>query len=125
MPDIQQRGNGMARARTTTLAPTRETLIQDLNKIIADAEQFLKEAGAEGSEQAQALRAKVQDSLGLAKQRVLDLEESLAETGRAAKERTREAVHAADNYVHQHPWQTLGLVAGVGVLLGLLLNRQQ
>ena len=115
----------MARAKATTLADARETLIEDLNRIIADAEQFLKTAGAEGNEQAQLLRAKVQESLGLAKQRLVELEESLLETGRQATQRTRVAAQAADTYVHEHPWQTIGLVAGAGILIGLLLNRQQ
>ena len=115
----------MARVKAMTLAAARDTLIDDLNKIIADAEQFLKTAGAEGNEQAQAMRTKVQESLNLAKERLLDLEESLIETGKLAKKKTRVAAEAADNYVHQHPWQTIGLVAGAGVLIGLLLNRQQ
>jgi ElaB/YqjD/DUF883 family membrane-anchored ribosome-binding protein len=115
----------MAKAKVVTLAAARETLIDDLNKIIADAEQFLKAAGAEGNEQAQAIRVKVQESLGLAKQRLLDLEESLIETGREAKQKTRVAAAVADNYVHQHPWQTIGIIAGAGILIGLLLNRQQ
>jgi ElaB/YqjD/DUF883 family membrane-anchored ribosome-binding protein len=120
----------MARAKTTTsaaerLAAERETLIADLNQIIVDAEQFLKTVGAEGNEQVQIMRAKVQESLGLARQRLLDLEASLIETGRAAKKKTRVAAQAADVYVHEHPWQTIGLVAGAGILIGLLLNRQQ
>jgi ElaB/YqjD/DUF883 family membrane-anchored ribosome-binding protein len=115
----------MARAKASSLASARETLIQYFNKIIADAEQFLRTAGAEGNEQAQLMRARVQESLDLAKQRLLDLEESLLESGRAAKQKTRVAAQVADNYVHTHPWQTIGLVAGAGILIGLLLNRQQ
>ncbi len=115
----------MARAKAVTLATARATLIDDLNKIIADAEQFLRTAGAEGNEQAQVLRIKVQESLDLAKQRLLELEESLIETGKAANKKTRAAAQTADNYVHEHPWQTIGLVAGAGILIGLLLNRQQ
>ena len=119
----------MARAKATTVAERltaeRETLIDDLNKIIVDAEQFLKTVGAEGNEQAQIMRAKVQESLALARQRLLDLEDSLIETGKLAKERTRVAAQVADTYVHEHPWQTIGLVAGAGILIGLLLNRQQ
>lgn len=115
----------MARAKAITLAAARDTLIDDLNKIIADAEQFLKTAGAEGNEQALAMRAKVQESLELAKARLLELEETLIETGKEAKRRTLVAADVADSYVHQHPWQTIGLVAGAGILIGLLLNRQQ
>ena len=29
-----------------------------------------------------------------------------------------------DDYVHDHPWQAVGVAAGVGLLIGLLLNRK-
>ncbi|HSB94983.1 MAG TPA: DUF883 family protein [Spongiibacteraceae bacterium] len=104
----------MARAKVLT---TRETLIADLNKIIVDAEHLLKAAGDEGGEQAKIFREKVATSLSLAKERLFELEEALAE-------RTKVAVQAADSYVQQHPWQTVGLVGGAGILIGLLLNRR-
>ncbi|WP_459618548.1 ElaB/YgaM/YqjD family protein [Bordetella sp. 2513F-2] len=34
-----------------------------------------------------------------------------------------EAVACAETYVQQRPWQALGVAAGIGVLLGLALNR--
>lgn len=111
----------MARAK----AASRDTLIKDLNNIIAEAEELLKTASDEGGEQTKAFSAKIQASLGLAKERLLDLEDTLIETTRAATEKTKVAAQVADNYVHEHPWQTVGLVAGLGVLVGLLLNRHQ
>jgi len=104
----------MARAKVIT---TRETLIADINKIIVDAEHLLKSVGDEGGEQAKIFREKVQTSLSLAKERLLELEEALTE-------KTKVAVQATDSYVQQHPWQTIGLVGGAGILLGLLLNRR-
>lgn len=112
----------MAKAKVPA---SRETLIKDLNNIIAEAEQLLKSASEEGGDQAKAFGAKVQESLDLARERLLELEDTLIETTRAATEKTKAAAQAADNYVHEHPWQTVGLVAGVGILLGLLLNRRQ
>jgi len=104
----------MARAKVLT---TREVLLADLNKIIVDAEHLLKSAGDEGGEQARVFREKVEQSLTLAKERLVDLEEALTE-------KTKVAVRAADSYVHEHPWQTVGLVGGAGILLGLMLNRR-
>lgn len=112
----------MARAKTTA---TRESLIKDLNNIIAEAEQLLKSASEDGADEAKAFKAKVQDSLNLAKERLVDLEESILETTRAAAERTKVVAQSADGYVREHPWQTIGIVAGIGVVVGLLLNRQQ
>jgi ElaB/YqjD/DUF883 family membrane-anchored ribosome-binding protein len=35
----------------------------------------------------------------------------------------KKAVRATDNCVHEHPWASIGIAAGVGVLVGLLINR--
>lgn len=32
-------------------------------------------------------------------------------------------VRATDGYVHDHPWRAMGVAGGVGLLIGLLLNR--
>jgi ElaB/YqjD/DUF883 family membrane-anchored ribosome-binding protein len=34
------------------------------------------------------------------------------------------AVEAADDYVHTHPWPVIGMAAGVGLLIGLLISRR-
>ena len=33
-------------------------------------------------------------------------------------------LRATDDYVHEHPWASIGIAAGVGVLVGLLINRK-
>ena len=43
-----------------------------------------------------------------------------AQFGRAA----REAVDKATSYVKENPWQSLGIVAAVGVIVGMLLRRR-
>ena len=37
---------------------------------------------------------------------------------------TGEAVRATDDYVHENPWQSVGVAAGVAFLLGLLVSRR-
>ena len=39
-------------------------------------------------------------------------------------ERTRECVRSTDLYVRDNPWQAVGIAAGVGVILGLLMARR-
>jgi ElaB/YqjD/DUF883 family membrane-anchored ribosome-binding protein len=104
----------MPKVKTLT---SYENLLSDLNRIIVDAESLLKSAAAEGGAEAKAFREKVEANLVLAKQRLFELEETLAE-------KTRVVTQSATGYVHEHPWQTVGLVAGAGILLGLLLNRR-
>lgn len=35
--------------------------------------------------------------------------------------RTREAAETTDQYVHENPWKVVGIAAGLGFVLGLLL----
>jgi len=50
--------------------------------------------------------------------------EALAEIQAAVSERTRECVEATDNYVRENPWQAVGMAAGAGLILGLLMSRR-
>ena len=34
------------------------------------------------------------------------------------------AGHATDEFVHENPWKSVGIAAGVGLLLGLLVSRR-
>jgi ElaB/YqjD/DUF883 family membrane-anchored ribosome-binding protein len=38
-------------------------------------------------------------------------------------ENSKKAAHATDDFVHEYPWVSIGIAAGVGVLAGLLINR--
>jgi ElaB/YqjD/DUF883 family membrane-anchored ribosome-binding protein len=39
-------------------------------------------------------------------------------------DRVRDGALAADHYVHDHPWQSIGIGAAVGVVVGVLLARR-
>jgi ElaB/YqjD/DUF883 family membrane-anchored ribosome-binding protein len=39
------------------------------------------------------------------------------------KQRVKEGAHAVDGAVHAHPYATLAIGAGVGLLVGMLLRR--
>jgi ElaB/YqjD/DUF883 family membrane-anchored ribosome-binding protein len=99
----------------------RDKLLQDFNEVVADTEQLLKSVASAGGEKTQALRANVEQSLKVAKERLHKLEDT-------AVERTRAAAKATDQYVHVHPWESIGIAAGiagvVGIVVGLLLNRR-
>ena len=42
----------------------------------------------------------------------------------ALRERTREVAKATDHYVHEHPWKAIGVAAGIGLLVGMLIGRR-
>ena len=106
---------------TPTPHAVREKLMQDFNTVVADTEQLLKAVGTAGGEKSHTLRANLEQNLHQARERLADLEANAAEKVRAR-------ARATDEYIHSHPWQSVGIVAAlsaiVGIVLGLLLNRR-
>ena len=104
-----------------TMDVTREKLLRDFHLVVADTEELLKSAAAAGGDKAHAWRGQVEQNLKAAKEKLVQLEHE-------AVEKARVKAREADTYVHQNPWQSIGVAAGVGVLaglaLGLLLNRK-
>jgi ElaB/YqjD/DUF883 family membrane-anchored ribosome-binding protein len=99
----------------------KHKLLADFNAVVTEADQFLKLVANEGGDKADALRSKVERNLNAAKDRLRNLED-------AVLEKTRETARATDEYVHENPWQTIGVAAGLsalfGVAIGLLLYRR-
>jgi ElaB/YqjD/DUF883 family membrane-anchored ribosome-binding protein len=96
---------------------TREKLIADFKVVLADAEELLKATAAQTGDKAVEMREKVTEHLKRAKFRLQEEQEKMLT-------RTKEAAGAADDYVHDNPWQAVGVAAGVGFLLGLLIGRR-
>lgn len=94
---------------------TREQLVSDLKVVIADAEALLKASADHGGEKVAALRSKAEASLN-------SMKAKLGETEHKMVEKTKAAAHATDEYVHDNPWKSIGVAAGVGLAIGLLLR---
>jgi ElaB/YqjD/DUF883 family membrane-anchored ribosome-binding protein len=98
-------------------AAHREKLMTDLRTVISDAEEVLKVTADQASAGAAELRVRMQERLTQAKHRLHDMQEH-------AVARAKAAGHAADDYVHDHPWKAIGAAAGVGLIIGLLIGRR-
>lgn len=94
-----------------------DKLMKDLRLVMMDAEELLKATAGQAGEKVASARARAEDSIRAAR-------EALAEAGEAAVERGREAAESADEYVHEHPWTAIGIAAGVGLVIGLMLSRK-
>jgi ElaB/YqjD/DUF883 family membrane-anchored ribosome-binding protein len=94
-----------------------EQLVDDLTTVVRDAENLLRATAQQTGEKLGEARARAEESVRLAKER-------LAEVEQEALERARELAGEADEYVRGNPWAAVGIAAGVGVMLGLLLSRR-
>ncbi|MGH8641372.1 MAG: DUF883 family protein [Burkholderiales bacterium] len=98
-------------------AVTKEKLAEDLKIVISDAEELLRATAGQAGEKFAATRQKVQDSLERVKAELAEVEDVLVEQG-------RQAARVADEYVRANPWQSAGIAAGIGVIIGLLISRR-
>ena len=95
----------------------KDKLMQDLKNIIGDAEELLRVTASQAGEKAAAAREKIQDSLHRARVK-------LAEAEDVVLDEAKQAARAADEFVHEHPWKAVGIGAGVGLIIGLLIGRR-
>jgi ElaB/YqjD/DUF883 family membrane-anchored ribosome-binding protein len=96
---------------------TTADLMDDLRKVVYDTEALLRATEGQIGEKADEARRRVQAALDAARTRLKAMQGSAVEMG-------EEAVEATETYVRENPWQAVGIAAGVGLLLGLLLSRR-
>lgn len=101
----------------STTESSRQSIIDDFSNVLSEAETLLKAAATETGEKARDLRQQVESKLLSAKLKLQELQ------GQAV-DRAKEAARATDDYVHDHPWQAIGIAAAVGLAAGLLINRR-
>jgi len=96
---------------------SKDKLVQDLKIVISDAEELLRATASQAGEKVSAAREKVQDSLHRAKVKLAEAEDVLLD-------KSKQAARQTDEYVHEHPWHAVGIAAGIGFVIGLLIGRR-
>jgi ElaB/YqjD/DUF883 family membrane-anchored ribosome-binding protein len=96
---------------------TTERLVEDLKTVMNDAEALLRATSAQTGEKIQEVRARAEESLRQARARLSEVEEE-------ALRRARELADATEEYVRDNPWQSVGIAAGIGLVLGILISRR-
>ena len=95
---------------------SKEKLMQDLRVVVGDAEELLRATAGQAGEKVSAARERIQENLVAAKVRLIAAEEAVVA-------RTKQAAKATDQYVHENPWKAVGIAAGVGLVVGVLISR--
>lgn len=96
---------------------SREKLVSDFRVVLADAEELLRATASQSGEKVAGLRAKLEDNMRAARTRLVEAQD-------AVMDKTKIAARATDVYVHEHPWQSIGIAAAAGAVVGLLINRR-
>ena len=87
-----------------------DKLAEDVSLLLQDAEALVQASGA-----------------NLPKEAKAELERTLAQVktrGERIKQQALAGARATDRVIRQHPYQSLGIVFGLGILLGALLKRK-
>jgi len=96
----------------------KDKLLADVKNVVAEAENLLKKAKSTGAESYAAVRAELEDKLSDTIVRLQEVQEEL-------KERARYAARATDDYVHENRRKSMGVVAAVGIVVGLILSSRR
>lgn len=94
----------------------KEKLVTDLRALVTDAEELLKLTATQAGEKVAVARQKVEQSL-------IEGKKALADAEKIVVKKSKECAEIADDYVRENPWSAIGVAAGVGLVLGLLIRR--
>ena len=96
---------------TTDVNGEATTTVDELRSLIREAEQAL--ASGSSGDDIEALRERLRDAIAEGQNIISNLKDSV----------TRQAKRA-DEVIRANPYQTAGIAAGVGILVGFLLARR-
>ena len=90
-----------------------EKLVTDLKRVVSDSEELLKDSAGTVGEKAREMRERLAQTL-----------ESAKVVCRRLEDKAIEGAKATDKVIREHPYQSIGLAFGVGLLIGVLVTRK-
>ena len=96
---------------------SKQKLVSDMKVVVSDAEEILRATAGVAGEKMVDLRARIGERLRDAKLCIADAEVVIVD-------KTRAAARVTDDYVNDNPWQAVGIAAGLGLLLGVIIGRR-
>ncbi|NIE77993.1 DUF883 family protein [Pantoea sp. Tr-811] len=91
----------------------KDQVFSELQALIEESEKLLTESATLVGEEAETLRAQVSLKLRQARQAAGEV-----------RAKAQPVVDATQDYIGGHPWQTVAVSAGFGLVVGLLLGRR-
>ena len=92
---------------------TTQKMLDDLKTVVRDGEELVKATASELGEKTRAAREKLASALEAAKETCAGLEE-----------KALAGAKATDKAIREHPYESIGIAFGIGLLIGVLVNRR-
>ena len=86
---------------------------EDLKQVVRDAEDLLKATAGEAGEKVKEVRNRLTAAL-----------ESAKDTCERLQDQTVQAAKTTDRTIREHPYESVGIALGVGLLVGVLVGRR-
>lgn len=96
-----------------TTQDANQRLATDLKVVMRDAEDLLKATAGEAGEKVKEVRGRLSSAL-----------ESAKATCENLQDKTVQAAKATDYAIREHPYESIGIAFGVGLLIGVLVGRR-
>jgi len=90
-----------------------DRLVSDLKTVTKDAEELLKTVSGEEGNGSQDIRMRLSSAI-----------ESAKATYHRLEEKAVAGAKATDNVIREHPYESLGVGFGLGLLVGVLVSRK-
>ena len=102
---------------STDASVTKDKFVQDVKIVASDFEELLKATASQAGEKLASMRERYQDHLHSMKVRLAEAEDVIIF-------KAKQTAAVTDEYVHENPWRAVGIAAGVGLVVGLLIVRR-
>jgi ElaB/YqjD/DUF883 family membrane-anchored ribosome-binding protein len=96
-----------------TTEQTNEKLASDLKSLAHDADELMKATAGQTGEKVSEVRTRLARAL-----------ESAKATCQRLEEKTVAAAKATDHAIREHPYESIGIAFGLGLLVGVLVARK-
>ena len=94
-----------------------ERLVTDVRVLVKDTEELVRATASQAGEKIVDLRNRAQEAVSNLKPQLAKLESTVVD-------RAKSTATAADSYIHENPWTAIGVSAGIGLVIGLLIGRR-
>jgi ElaB/YqjD/DUF883 family membrane-anchored ribosome-binding protein len=96
-----------------TTEHANDNLAADLKAVVRDAEDLMKATAGQAGEKVSEVRSRLTAAL-----------ESAKATCQRLEEKTIAAARATDRTIREHPYESIGIAFGLGLLVGVLVARK-